>query len=476
MRTKYLLFFITVVFIQCGTGQTQKKNQTAKRPNIIIINVDDMGWADVGYVGNTFYETPNIDKLAGAGMAFTNGYAAASNCAPSRACLMTGKYTPRHGIYTVGSSKRGKAFERKLIPTPNTTTLADSMYTIAEELRSAGYVTASVGKWHLGEDPLTQGFDVNIGGNHKGHPKSYFSPYGNEDLPDGPEGENLTDRLTNEAIQFIEKKKDSAFFLYLPYYAVHTPLQGKEELIEKYKQKNGENGNWEPVYASMIDVMDQNVGKIQNTIKQLGLTENTFLIFTSDNGAHNVISDQKPLRAGKGAYYEGGIREPLVIVWPGKIRAGSKCDVPVTNIDFYPTILEVAGIKQPLTGNLDGQSLLPLLFEKEGFNEDRALFWHFPIYLQAYDLNDTENRDVLFRTRPGSVVRKGKWKLHEYFEDGGLELYNLEEDLGEENNLAEKNRKKAEELKGILNEWRSKTNAPVPTELNPKYNPEKERK
>ena len=441
-------------------------------PNIILINVDDFGWADVGYNNNQFYETPNIDLLAAQGMSFTNAYASASNCAPSRACLMTGAYTPRHGIYTVGNSDRGKSYQRKLIPTPNTLILSDNFTTIAEELKQIGYVTASIGKWHLGDDPLTQGFDLNIAGNHKGHPKSYFSPYKNKNLADGCDGEHLTDRLTKEAIKFIKNHSDTNFFLYLPYYAVHTPLQGKQELISKYEQKPDPTEKRNPVFAAMVETVDHNIGELLTALKKLNVRENTIIIFTADNGAMNVISDQEPLRAGKGSYYEGGIREPLIISWPNVIEAGSKSHIPVSNIDFYPTILEMVGVEEPLSQIIDGQSILPILSGESIGEINRPLFWHFPIYLQAYKGKDFESRDPLFRTRPGSVIRLGEWKLHEYFEDSGLELYNLKSDIGEKENLADEYPEKTKELHDLLIQWRNNINAPIPTELNPKYNPE----
>ena len=448
------------------SGCVTEKNNT---PNIIYINIDDLGWKDTDLYGNTFYETPNIDKLASQGMLFTNAYASAANCAPSRACLMTGLNTPRHGIYTVGSSKRGKSIHRKLIPTPNTIFLDTAFITFPEQLQKAGYKTISIGKWHLSDDACDHGFDINIAGTKIGHPKSYFSPYKNKNLEDGPEGEYLTDRLTDEAIYFIQKNNNEKFFLYLPYFTIHTPLQGKEDLIEKYKIKAGDSLYFNPTYAAMVEAMDQNIGRILNALDEMKLSDNTLIIFTSDNGGVNAFSSQKPLRAGKGSYYEGGIREPLIIKWPGKINPGSSSDIPVSNIDFYPTLMEIADIKLPENIQLDGQSILPLLRNTENFNTDRPLYWHFPIYLQAVNKQKDDGRDPLFRTRPGSVILKGNYKLHEYFEDNALELYNLEIDPGERNNLASQMPEKADELYNLLIDWRSKTNAHIPTELNPEY-------
>jgi len=439
------------------------------RPNIVFINMDDLGWKDVAFMGSKFYETPNLDKLAGEGMIFTNAYSNAANCAPSRACVMSGQYGPRHGVYTVGSSARGSAKTRKLIPIENRIDLPDDNVTIAEALKAAGYITATMGKWHLGKDPKTQGFDVNVAGSSAGHPPTYFSPYRNKNLPDGPKGEHLPYRLTTEAIEFVQANKSRPFFLYLPYFSVHTPIQAPKDITAKYKTKGPAGGQGNATYAAMIESADTNIGRLMRKIDDLGLRDNTVVIFTSDNGGIAKISTQAPARAGKGSYYEGGIREPLVVRWPAKIKAGSKCDTPVIGIDFYPTLLDITGAKKPAGKQLDGVSLMPLLTQS-GKLAERALFWHFPIYLQKYS-NEDGSRDPLFRTRPGCVVRLGGWKLHEYFEDGALELYNLKDDLGERNNLSAKMPDKAKELHAVMLRWRKETNAPVPTEKNPKYDP-----
>ena len=454
------LLLLLIILVSCGRQAP---------PNVVLILIDDLGYKDTGVYGSGFYETPNIDQLASEGMLFTQAYASAANCAPSRATLMSGLYHPRHYIYTVASSERGAAEDRKIIPTPNTQTLADSIFTLAELFRQQGYRTAHFGKWHLGEDPRTQGFDINVAGSQRGSPgrDGYFSPYNVEPLEDGPEDEYLTDRLTTEAIDFLQASQDSSFFLYMPYYTVHTPLQGKETLIRKYEAKEGDSLQSNAIYAAMVEAMDQNVGRLLSALDSLGLAENTMVVFTSDNGGIRAISSQEPLRAGKGSYYEGGIRVPMIIRWPGNTEAGSKSDLPVSNLDFFPTFREVFGQNQE-EKILDGQSLVPILTQEDGFSE-RPLYWHFPIYLQAYDTIKDDGRDPLFRTRPGSVVRQGKWKLHEYFEDGGLELYNLEEDIGERNNLAEEMPDKTQEMYQLLNDWRARTNAPVPTEPNPAF-------
>ncbi len=460
-----LLLISIIIFVISGC----KKSQS----NIILINIDDMGWRDVGFMGSEFYETPNIDKLAKGGMVFTNAYASASNCAPSRACLMSGQWTPRHGIYTVGTSERGKSSNRKLIPVKNTTILPDKMITIAEVLQDAGYRTCHAGKWHLGEDPRDQGFDISIGGTHAGHPNSYYPPYGNVPL-DAPNGEYLTDLVMERAIEFVNEAANGPFFLYYSPYAVHTPIHPVDSLFFKYVEKQPWMGQEHAGYASMIDNLDRNIGNLIHALEEEDLSEETLIIFTSDNGGHFRITKQWPLRAGKGSYYEGGIREPMIITWEGKIDGGQESEVPVINLDLYPTILEAVGLKKLLRDNealpLDGISLLPHLTKNRKVKE-RPLLWHFPIYLEAYVSEDYETRDSLFRTRPGSVVRVGDWKLHQYFEDGGLELFNLREDIGERVNLAETNPEKTQELLEILEEWRKSTGAPVPTELNPEYIP-----
>lgn len=441
------------------------------KPNIILINIDDMGWRDVGFMGSEFYETPNIDRLAKSGIVFTNAYATASNCAPSRACLMSGQWAPRHGIYTVGTSERGNSSDRKLIPTKNSTVLPDQMITIAETLQDAGYRTCQAGKWHLGEDPRDQGFDLSIGGTRFGHPTSYYPPYGNVPL-DAPKGEYLTDLVMDRAIEFVEEAATGPFFLYYSPYAVHTPIHPVDSLFMRYVEKEPWMGQEHAGYASMIDNLDRNIGNLLQSLEEDGRSQNTLIIFTSDNGGHFAVTKQRPLRAGKGSYYEGGIREPFAIAWEGKIEGGQESEVPVTNLDLYPTILEAAGLKKILKGKdalpLDGLSLLPHITKNKKVM-DRPLFWHFPIYLEAYVSADYETRDALFRTRPGSVVRLGDWKLHQYFEDGGVELYNLREDVGERDNRVESNPEKTQELLEILEEWRERTSAPVPTELNPEY-------
>lgn len=447
--------------------------QAVEKPNIICINIDDLGWADLSINGSDFYETPHIDQLAKDGMQFTNGYAAAANCAPSRACLITGQYPPRHGVYTVKSSERGKASDRKLIPTANTLHIEKSNLTFGHLLKRAGYKTITIGKWHVSKNPLDYGFDVNVGGNTEGGPYTggYHSPFKYPNLEVEEEGVYLTDRLTDEAIRLMKESKDAPFFIYLPYFMIHAPHQGKADLVKKYKAKTPGTHHNDAVYAAMVQTMDENIGRLMKALKTEGIDEDTMVVFTSDNGGINTKSMQTPLRGGKGMYYEGGIKEPFFIRWPKVIAAGSQCATPVCNIDLFPTFCDVAGVTAPEGKILDGVSLKPLFKNQE--IEDRSLFWHFPIYLQSYGSKKGgsmgEARDRKFRTRPGSVIRDGDWKLHEYFENGEFELYNLKEDLGEKKNLAQSHPEKLQELLAKLNTWREDVNAPVPTERNPKY-------
>ncbi|MUH37652.1 aryl-sulfate sulfohydrolase [Zobellia amurskyensis] len=469
-RTIKILFIslLHLAILRCKPAKT--KLQDLKKPNIVLINIDDLGYKDLGFMGSEYYETPNLDAFAKEGMVFYNAYAGAANCAPSRACLISGLNTPRHGVYTVSPSDRGDIKTRKLIPIKNTAHLNDTIFTLPQMLKSAGYTTASFGKWHIGKDPNKQGIDYNIGGSEKGHPGNggYFSPYKIDHITNGKKGEYLTDRLTDEAIHYINKNKDTTFFIYMPYYTVHTPIMGKEDLVAKFKSKKGQNGQNRPDYAAMVYAMDQNVGRLLDALKQNGLEENTLVIFTSDNGGIRSISEQNPLRAGKGSYYEGGIRVPLVIKWPGKIRPKSTSTAPVSNLDFYPTLQHVTN-PQKRARLLDGINLEPILYGEQPIAHN--LYFHFPIYLQKYDQLKDQGRDPLFRTRPGSVIISGDWKLHEYFEDGALELYNLKTDIGEKNNLVEQNPAKTKELYEELNRWRTQMKAPVPTLINKAYDP-----
>ena len=446
------------------------------QPNIVLINVDDLGWMDLACQGSNYYHTPNVDRLASQGMRFTNAYAAASNCAPSRACLLTGQYGPRHGVFTVQNSARGKTQKRKLIPTKNTRFIANNNLTIADILKANDYRTITIGKWHISKDPTSNGFDLNIAGSQIGHPVAklggYHSPFNYANCVSEKEGEYLTDRLTDEAIRFLQQSKDEPFFLYLPFYTVHSPLQAKDASKKKWDLVEGQPGQSNSSYAAMIESMDENVGRLLKTLDDLSLSKNTLVVFTSDNGGVWSTSRQTPLRAGKGSYFEGGIRVPLIVRWPEQVDAGTTIHEPVIQIDFLPTFAEVTDAKIPEGKILDGVSLVPILKDSQARLEERALFWHFPIYLQSSGRKkkvEFSIHDRWFRTRPGSAIRVGNWKLHEYFEDGRLELYDLENDIGETTNLAASKVDLANQLHQRLKEWREKTAAPVPTELNPEY-------
>lgn len=443
------------------------KDSNLNRPNVLLINVDDLGWADLGYSGSSYYETPNVDKLSKEGVMFTNAYASGANCAPSRANMLTGLYGPRHGMYTVNPAERGDSRTKKLIPVSNVDFIADSLYTLGKMFRDNGYMTGVFGKWHVSEDPKLHGFAVNVGGGPEGAPgkKGYFSPYHIGNIEDGPEGEYLTDRLAQEAIQFIEQNQNKPFFLYLPFYTVHTPIMGKDSLVDKFKNKPANPSHNNPEYAAMIYSMDENVGRILNKLKELGLENNTIVIFTSDNGGIRRISRQDPLRAGKGSYYEGGVRVPLIVKWPNQFKP-ALCETPVIQMDFYPTLQRLINAEIN-ADSLDGVDISPLLFGES--IPERDLYWYFPIYLQAYSPGHDQSRDPLFRTRPGAAIRSGDWKLIEYFEDGEVELYHLGNDISESENLKDKNPEMVRELLEKLHHWRKAMNAPVPDQLNPSY-------
>lgn len=451
----------------------------AQRPNILFLYMDDYGWKDTKFMGSDFYETPNLDRLASEGMVFTDAYSCAANCAPARACLLSGQYTPRHEIYNVGTGRRGNPKFGKLMHIPGTSTLRRDIVTWAHCVQGAGYKTATMGKWHLSADPLPYGFDVNIGGTHSGGPpRGYFPPHGNAPgLQEAPQGEYLTDRLYDEAIGFIETNKDRPWLLYLTHFAVHTPLQAKKAIIEKHRNKPKGELHDSAVMAAMIESVDEGAGRLLAKLDELGLTNKTIVVFFSDNGGYGPATSMHPLKGYKGTYYEGGIRVPLVVKWPGVVRPGSTSDTPVTGVDFYPTFCEMTGAKLPDDQPLDGVSIVPLLKGRKP-EEARAIYWHFPAYLQSYSRYD-EQRDPLYRSRPCGIIRLGDWKLHEYFEDGdasdrGLELYNLRDDIGETNNLAEAMPEKAKELHAKMIAWRKEIGAPVPREPNPRYDAQAE--
>ncbi len=474
MTRNALLLCLLTLF----TVVTQASAADTSRPNIVLIFADDLGWNEVAYQGSDFHETPNLDRLAKQGMVFTNGYSAAGNCQPSRACLMSGQYTPRHGVYAVNSTKRGRVDQMRLLPIPNGGGLADDNVTMAEALQAAGYATGIFGKWHLnaepGVEPGKQGFDT------------VFQSMGgwNSRVKDNPKG---IYSLTEAAGEFMEENKDRPFFVYLSHYAIHTAHQSRPTTLERFIDKEPGTLHNNAKLAGCLFDMDDGVGILLKKIAELGLEENTLVIFTSDNGGI-VGSSQEPLRGNKGCYYEGGIREPFIARWPGVIKPGSQCDVPVINQDLYPTFLDVAGATLPAEKVLDGESLVPLLKGGGELARD-SIFWHFPGYLNE-PVQRGRPLDVRtgFRTRPVSVIRQGDWKLHLFLEewllDGGrdklatnnaVELYNLKDDIGERENLANSNTEKRDELLDKLLAWQTSIEAPLPTEPNPDYAPATER-
>ncbi|MEZ6059895.1 MAG: sulfatase [Planctomycetaceae bacterium] len=461
-----LTFVFRAVFVLAVAGSAVGA-AAADRPNIVFFFIDDLGWADLSYAGSDFHETPNIDALAASGTVFTSAYANAPNCAPSRACLLSGKYTPRHGIYTVGDPKRGNDQFRRLEPVENKTMLADDFVTWAEVLQDNGYTLASIGKWHLGADPTTQGFDVNIAGREWGSPSGggYHSPYKFPNLEQKHPGEYLTDRLTDEAIQFIDDNKAGPFCLYLTHYAVHTPIQAKESLTESFRSKVPGQHQKNARYAAMLASVDESVGRVLAKIDELKLTDSTLVIFFSDNGGFGGATSNRPLRGAKGMLYEGGIRVPLIVRWPGITRPGSRCDEPVIGIDLYPTLTEVSGSMTPDGYQLDGKSLVPLLKDPAASLRRDAIFWHFPAYLQGRG----DPAGGPFRTTPAGAIRQGDWKLIEWFETGRLELYNLRNDLGEARDLSESQPEKLAELHAAMQRWRADVSAPIPTMPNPDF-------
>jgi arylsulfatase A-like enzyme len=468
-RPRALAGIVTGLAFLTAACSAQANDQQKPKPNFVFLLIDDMGWRDLGCYGSTYYETPHIDRLAAEGMRFTNGYAACPVCSPTRASILTGLYPARLHLTDWLPGRTDRPSQKLLRPKMRQELPLEEV-TVAEALKPAGYVSASIGKWHLGGkdfSPEKQGFDLNIGGSDKGSPPSYFFPYKNKDfslpgLEEGRPGEYLTDRLTAEAEKFIAANKDRPFFLYLAHYAVHIPLQAKKDVIAKYQARaRPEQGQNNAVYASMVESVDDSVGRVLKQLEELKLADRTVVFFMSDNGGLSVregrdtpSTSNAPLWAGKGYLYEGGIREPWIVRWPGAVRPGSVCDVPVSSIDFYPTILEMAGVQQDAGQVIDGVSLVPLLRQTGGLGRE-SLYWHYPHYSNQGG-------------KPSGAVRRGDYKLIEFFEDGGLELYDLRQDIGEKSNLAAKMPDKVKELHGLLMEWRKAVDAQMPTP-NPDY-------
>ena len=463
-----------------------------KKPNIVFILMDDLGWSDVGCNGSSFYETPNIDRLAARGMRFTDAYAACPVCSPTRASILSGKYPARVGVTNwIGGHNCGK-----LLDVPYTDHLPLEESSLAAALREGGYATWHVGKWHLGGEPYhpeRHGFDVNVGGCHMGCPAhGYFSPWKIPVLDDSavPEGTYLPHYLTDQAVDLIRGRRgsDQPFFLNFWFYLVHTPIEAPEPLVEKYRRKaaalnldkqqvliEGERLpcqqkkdirvvrrvlQSDPVYAAMVEVMDESIGRVLKTLEEEGLAEDTIIIFTSDNGgvstAEGSPTCNAPLAEGKGWMYEGGVREPLIVHWPGVTNAGSLCREPVTSTDFYPTLLEMAGLPARPDQHCDGVSIAPLLKGTDRLHRE-AVFWHYPHYSNQGNT-------------PGCSVRSGDWKLLEFFEDGRVELYNLREDTGEDHNVAGEHPEIVQRLLELLHDWQRDVEARIP-QPNPECEP-----
>jgi arylsulfatase A-like enzyme len=475
-RTSSLLLIVIISIFLLSDCQNDKE----QLPNVVFILVDDLGYTDLGCYGSSFYETPNIDKLASESMLFTNAYAACPVCSPTRAAIMTGKYPAKLNItdWIPGDDPK----QRELLGTEDQNELSLEEFTLAEALKQNGYKTFFAGKWHLGNEgyfPEDQGFDINIGGHHRGSPPGgYYTPYNNPKLIDGPEGEYLTDRLTTESIRFIEENKANPFFVYLSYYTVHTPIQANKTYVEHYQQKLLKLGD--PVvdreaehdafttlqqlnadYASMVQALDINVGRLLETLDEQGLSDNTIVIFTSDNGGLTTLTNKnwiaptsvRPLRAGKGWCYEGGIRVPLLIKAPG-INNASRSEEAVISMDLYPSILEIAGLPPLPEQHQDGISLLPLMEGEQNLERD-VLFWHYPHYHSS-------------GWTPGAAIRSGKWKLIEFYESGNIELYDLETDPGERINLADNFPEITSQLQKRLQNLQTSCNALFPVK-NPSF-------
>lgn len=476
------MFWKSLLFLGCLSVAVS----AAEKPNVVFFLVDDLGQRDLGCYGSTFYETPNVDRLAKEGALFTNGYAACPVCSPSRAAVQTGCWPQRTGITDyIGAPLKPGGWKRNtiLLPAPYADRLAHEEVTMGEMLKGAGYATFFAGKWHLGPEgfwPEDQGYDINMGGVDKGGPYGpgkYFTPYGNPRLTDGPPGEHLPDRLATEACKFIETNKAKPFFAFFSFYDVHTPLQARPDLLAKYeakRQKLGlepKFGREEPrdvrlvqehaVYAAMVEAMDLAVGKVLAKLAELGLTKDTLVIFTSDNGGLSTSegspTSNLPLRGGKGWLYEGGIRDAAIIRWPAVVKAGAVIDTPVCHVDYLPTVLSATQTKS--AAKLDGVSLLPL-FEGKGLLPERALCWHYPHYGNQGGA-------------PGAAIRRGDWKLIQWFEKpDDLELYHLRDDLSETKNLATQEPERVKAMLAELQAWQKDVGAVMPTK-NPAYDASK---
>jgi len=443
------------------------------KPNFLFILVDDMGWRDLGCYGNEIHETPNIDKLAAGGMRFTDAYAACPICGPSRAAIMTGRFPSNTGFVDnyISTTKNGM-----LVRSEDRQFLELNEVTLAETLEAGGYQTGFVGKWHLSGSnesrlPTDQGFDVNVAGGGWGHPRGphgYFSPYAMFALENGPKGEYLTDRLTSEAIGVMDRlsKNDAPWLLYMSYYTVHSPFHSKPEKTKKYTEKARDAGveKFNAKYAGMVDSLDENVGRMLQWLAEKGVREHTVIIITSDNGGHRPATHNRPLRGHKGDLYEGGIRVPLIIDWPGVTELGSESATPVHGVDYFATMLEMAGVPSQPEDHQDSVSLVPLLKGNATFDRG-PMVWHYPVA-----------KPITSLSKPGSVVRNGDWKYIHFYEDDRRELYNLKADIGETNNLIDALPEKAAGMKAQLDAVLEKHRAMVPSTEQVPSKPPKQKK
>jgi len=453
-------------FLSAAAGACIALGAKPKKPNIVFLLVDDLGWRDFGCYGNTFHETPHLDKLAADGVRFTNAYAACPVCSPTRASIMTGKYPARLRL-TDWIPGRPQWPQAKLITPAFEQQLPLSETTIAEVLKPLGYRSASIGKWHLGGKgflPTDRGFDLNVAGTERGSPTSYFGPFDLPNLKGGTKDDFLTEKLSDAAGKFMgDCAGKDPFLLYLPEFAVHLPLQAPQSAAEKYRRKNDGKGFPNPVYSAMVESADQALGRVRVMLDQLRIADTTAIFVFSDNGglryegrSPTPVTDNSPLRAGKGHLYEGGIREPLLVYWPGVTKPGRVCDVPVCSIDFFPTLVEMASGKRATSGGIDGLSLEPLI-RGTGTPKRDAIYWHYPHYSNQGG-------------PPAGAVREGDWKLIEFFEDGRSELFNLKDDIGEQRNLLLREPKIAARLSRRLKDWRASVKAAMPV-ANPKFDP-----
>lgn len=485
---RYFLFFAVLL----SPMFFLERAESADRQNIVFILADDLGWRDLSNEGSTYYESPHIDRIAAEGMKFTRGYATCQVCSPSRASILTGKYPTKTGVTTwigdrFGEAWRGTNRHDVLLPPDYDHALRQSEWTLAEVLRDAGYQTFFAGKWHLGgEDsrPTHHGFQINRGGFESGSPRGgYFSPWQNPELPSGPPGQSLPIRLAQETVDFIDAHinahRDQPFLAYLSFYSVHGPIQTTPELWKKYRDKAESMGLADerfvfdrrlsvrqvqdcPIYAGMIESMDDAVGMVLAKLDELDLSDNTIVCFTSDNGGVSsgdaFCTSNLPLRGGKGRQWEGGIREPFYVKAPGVTQAGATCDVPVSGIDWYPTLLDLVGVDAPAQQDIDGVSIKPLLQGKS--IADRPLFWHYPHYGNQGG-------------EPSSIISQNDWKLIHYHEDGRDELYQIADDPAETTDIASKHPDRVRSMRAALDQWLKATDAKMPVK-DKQYDAEKQ--